>query len=113
MSDVPDKPRNLEVVEMRKDSASLTWKEPESDGGTPVTGYHVERMSKGSARWLKITKAPVPELKYEVKDLVEGTEYQFRVFAENKVGPGKPCEPTKPMVAKDPWGMAFIILNSS
>ena len=42
------------------------------------------------------------DLTLPVEDLIEGEEYEFRVFAENKAGVGKPCEPIK-VIAKDPF----------
>ena len=37
--------------------------------------------------------------------MVEGTEYKFRVIAENKVGCGPESDPSEPVLAKDPWGV--------
>jgi len=102
---VPGPPLDVEVSEVTKDSAVVTWKTPESDGGSPITGYVVERSLAASARWLRVNKQPVTELKLKVEELVEDNEYIFRVVAENKVGPGQPSEPTKPVMARDPWRM--------
>ncbi len=73
-----------------------------------MTGYFIERSTPASARWLRITKEPVEGTTYESKDLVEGTEYEFRVVAINKVGEGPPGPKSKPILAKDPWGMYDI-----
>ena len=103
--DPPGPPSAPEATEVTKESCTLTWKEPEENGGTPVTGYFIERCTAGSTRWLRITKEPVEDTTYETKDLVEGTEYKFRVVAINKVGEGPPGPESKPVLAKDPWGM--------
>ena len=35
----------LEVSEIKADGCTLTWRKPETDGGSPITGYTVERKS--------------------------------------------------------------------
>ena len=34
----PSAPESLKVTEVSKDFVTLTWTEPESDGGSPITG---------------------------------------------------------------------------
>ena len=100
---MPGPPIDVEVGEVTKDSAVVTWKAPEDDGGSPITGYVVERSLAASARWLRVNKQAVAELKLKVEELVEDNEYIFRVIAENKVGPGEPSQPSKPVMARYPW----------
>ena len=100
----PGPPSAPEITEIRKESCILKWEAPEENGGTEVAGYFIERSAGGSARWLRISREPVPDVTDEVKDLIEGTEYAFRIVAQNKVGEGPPGPQSKPVVAKDPWG---------
>ena len=102
--DPPGPPSAPEGSEVTKESCTLTWKEPEENGGTPVTGYFIERCTADSTRWLRITKEHVEGTTYDTKDLVEGTKYKFRVVAINKVGEGPPGPESVPILAKDPWG---------
>jgi len=99
----PGAPESVEATEVTKDSARIQWKEPSDDGGSPILGYFIERSLTSSSRWIKISKELVTELSYTASELVEDNEYVFRVTAENKVGPGPASEPTKPVLAKDPW----------
>ena len=101
----PGPPEAPEVSDVLKTSAVLTWRAPTDDGGTPVTAYWVERRLASSVRWVSVNKDAVTELTYAVKDLVDGSEYEFRVTAENKAGRGPPSAVSQSILAKDPWGM--------
>ena len=81
----------------------LSWTEPESDGGSPITGYVVEKQDRFSTHWTPVTKREVPDTSFTVSGLSEGMEYEFRVVAQNKAGPGKYSEATRPTVAKPPY----------
>jgi len=102
--DKPGIPRDLAASEITSTSATLSWSPPKSDGGSPITNYVVEKSTSFSPRWVRATKAAIPECSAVLTDLVEGTAYQFRVLAENEAGPGLPCEPIGPMEAKEPYG---------
>lgn len=86
---------------------TLTWEVPQKDGGSPITGYIVERCQQPGSRWVKVNKKPVPDTMYTVPDLIENTDYKFRVAAENSVGVGKPSEPTSSITVKQPYGKFF------
>jgi len=65
----------------------------------------VERSASGRTdRWIRITRQPVTDTRYNVTELVEGNEYQFRISAENAVGTGPPGPESDSILAKDPWG---------
>ena len=111
ITEPPGPPSAPEVSDITKNSCVLTWEAPDSDGGTPITGYYIERCSGTSTRWININpRNPVPDTTYKQTDLIEGTEYQYRVIAENKVGPGKPGPASKPFTAKDPFGIYYKVL---
>lgn len=75
-----------------------------------MTGYQVERCLAGSSRWLRVGKSETTS--YIDKEVVEDTEYQYQVSAENKVGVGPPSEPTQPVTAKDPWSKFLSALQT-
>ena len=64
----------------------------------------MERKEKTSSRWVRVTKETITETTLTVTGLTEGTEYQFRVYAENKAGPGPASEPSDLQKAKLPFG---------
>lgn len=81
------------MVETTKDSVTLSWRIPNSDGGSPITGYIIEtRAPGGASRWTKANKDTVSETKYKVTGLREGRYYDIRVCAENVAGAGPYAE---------------------
>ena len=42
--------------------------------------------------------------------MVEGSEYEFRVIACNKVAQSEPSAPSRTIVAKNPFGKFFILV---
>ena len=79
----------------------MTWTAPQSDGGSPVTGYHIEKYT--GTKWIKATKKPITTCSFSFDDLLEGSDNEFRVCAENAAGIGEPSESTGRFVAKDPY----------
>ena len=70
----------------------LKWREPQ-DNGAPITRYHVyRRIAKRGGTpqsWTKIHSASGRVFEYHVFHLERGTEYDFKVTAENKIGEGR------------------------
>ena len=98
-ADPPGAPCKLKVDDLTKTSCTLNWEAPENDGGSPITGYNVEKLS--GTRWIRATKKPVTKCSFPVSDLVEGSENEFRVCAENAAGVGEPSETTGKFIAKN------------
>ena len=99
---VPSAPLDLEVNDVTVSTANLNWGIPEKDGGAPIIGYVVERKSQFAARWTRVNKQPVPGTVMKIVDLTEGSQYEFRVIAENKAGNSKPSNIAGPITAKEP-----------
>lgn len=78
----------------------LEWRPPRKDGGAPVEKYIIEKKSKHSPTWEKAAEVPGDATKGVAPNLTEGEEYEFRVVAVNKAGPGEPSDPSKSVVAK-------------
>ncbi|PIK33974.1 putative titin [Apostichopus japonicus] len=98
--DVPGQPGRPSVVSIDSNQATISWTAPHSDGGSPITTYLIEKKDRFSMRWTQVTKTPTDETEFTIPRLTAGDEYQFRVTAENKAGPGKPSEPTDTVVAR-------------
>ena len=87
-SAVPSAPRDFRGTDVTSTSATLEWKAPEKDGGAPITDYVIERREKTYGPWRSEATIKAPTLTHGVKRLIEGTDYYFRVCAENAEGKG-------------------------
>ena len=81
---------------------TVSWQPPKSDGGSKIIQYILERKEQYQTRWNSVVRTT--DLTYKVLGLKEGTEYHFRVSAENKAGVGPPSEPSDGNIAKPPYG---------
>ena len=106
----PSAPRDLAVTDVTRSSATLNWSPPETDGGSEITSYIVEKCNTFNGRWVRASKATITDTSVTLSDLVEGTSYLFRVSAENEAGIGPSCEPVGPIEAKEPKGL-FVIMT--
>ena len=102
--DKPGKPGTPEVKEATKTSATLMWKPPSEDGGSPISNYVVEYRADGAFKWKRATENVVASTQYVVKGLEEGIKYEFRVAAENKAGVGPPSEGSSAVKLEDAMG---------
>uniref|UniRef100_A0A8C6J4X6 Uncharacterized protein n=1 Tax=Melopsittacus undulatus TaxID=13146 RepID=A0A8C6J4X6_MELUD len=99
VSEPPSPPAKVILVDVTRNSASLKWEKPESDGGSKITGYIVEMQTKGSIKWSACTQ--VKTLEATITGLSMGEEYSFRVIAVNEKGKSDPRELGVPVIAKD------------
>lgn len=91
----PGKPNTSDVTE---NAVTVSWTMPLFDGGSPISGYIIERRHK-AGKWIRVNKTPIQDLRYRVLGLFEGNSYEFRVFAENIAGfsgPSPVSDPVKP-----------------
>jgi titin len=103
-TDKPSPPRDVRVKEVNKDYVVVTWDAPESDGGSPITGYLVEKKDAAKKTYIKADNTDANTLELKVTKLVEGKEYDIRVFAENEIGASEPAALPKPVKARLPFG---------
>jgi len=97
---IPGKPL---VTEMTPESATIVWTSPESDGGTPIRNYIVEKkdVTVEGRNWLVASKQSVPGPPFMVETLTPGQVYVFRVSAENETGIGYPSPPSESVALPD------------
>ncbi|XP_076686008.1 uncharacterized protein LOC143378038 [Andrena cerasifolii] len=90
VTDRPAAPGKATVTMTLGRSVTLSWKEPEDDGGCKIGTYIVEYYRVGWDVWLKAITSR--QTKATLSELIEGSEYKFRVKAENPYGVSEPSE---------------------
>jgi len=96
----------IEVSKATPTGCLVSFKKPKDDGGSPITGYYVEKKDVEKDYWSPCGKVTgkmanvMKELECEVSDLVENFVYVFRVFASNAIGDGPPLMSMMPTIAK-------------
>ncbi|KAE8739414.1 hypothetical protein FOCC_FOCC015100, partial [Frankliniella occidentalis] len=98
---VPDPPEPPKPDRITKDSVTLSWRPPRSDGGSKIKGYIVQKKLKGEPDWTDVNDVPVPETTFKVPNLKEGDDYQFRVIAVNDVGRSEPSRPSPNIIIEE------------
>uniref|UniRef100_A0A8B9BGM5 Titin n=1 Tax=Anser brachyrhynchus TaxID=132585 RepID=A0A8B9BGM5_9AVES len=99
---VPGPPGTPQVTAVTKETMTISWNEPVTDGGSPILGYHVERKERNSILWQTVSKMLVSGNIFKSTGLTDGIAYEFRVIAENLAGKSKPSKPSEPVFALDP-----------
>lgn len=65
ISDKPLRPVGpLKAEEVRADHITVSWKKPEDNGGSDITGYIIEKMDMDSGRWVAAGEVNIPNYKY-------------------------------------------------
>ena len=102
--DKPSAPQNVRVSEQYKDFITISWDEPESDGGVGIVAYVVEKRDASRTLWAGIGEVDASTMKYKADHLYEGSDYLFRVAAVNPIGCGPFNQIEESVTAKLPFG---------
>ncbi|XP_060520388.1 titin homolog isoform X2 [Cylas formicarius] len=100
VTDKPSRPGRARVVMTLGKSVTLSWTMPEDDGGCKIGNYIVEYYRLGWDVWLKA--ATCRQLTTILGDLIEGSEYKFRIKAESPYGISEPSEESDTVFIPDP-----------
>ena len=103
-ADAPGMPGVPEVTEVGGDFVSLSWERPSTDGGGKILGYWIEKREHGSENWSRVNLQPCLPTMFNIPNLIEDREYEFRIFAENEAGMSQPSTASKAVKIKDPKG---------
>lgn len=95
----PSPPQNLRIVNITSKSVTIEWETPDSNGGTEITAYIIEKLLTKSSQWSRVATLDSYCLSYCIDNLKETNELNFRVLAENIVGVSAPAY-TEPVILK-------------
>lgn len=99
------------VNKMSSTSLQIEWRPPLDDGGSPVLGYVVEMSAKGG-NWQKVGYTSGHDTRFTVAGLEEGSEYFFKVSAENAAGLSRPLQSDCVVPSKPRCKYAFVKYTS-
>ncbi|KAM7380980.1 hypothetical protein PAMP_004243 [Pampus punctatissimus] len=88
--DKPSQPGEIDIISITKDCITIHWLRPEHDGGKEILGYWIEFRQAGESSWKKCNKERSKDRQFTMGGLMEATEYEFRIFAENEAGLSRP-----------------------
>lgn len=92
-----------ESVSAGKEHIIIQWLKPESDGGSEISTYLVDKREKRSLRWTRVNKDyTIYDTRLKVTGLMENSEYQFRITAVNAAGNSEPSEASQYILCKEP-----------
>ncbi|XP_021346443.1 twitchin-like isoform X8 [Mizuhopecten yessoensis] len=100
--DAPGSPGVPEVTQVGGDFASLTWAKPHSDGGGRILGYWIDKKEHRTDNWSRVNNQICTPNIFNVSNLIEDKQYEFRVYAENEAGMSKPSMASTSVKIKDP-----------
>uniref|UniRef100_A0A915DB47 Titin n=1 Tax=Ditylenchus dipsaci TaxID=166011 RepID=A0A915DB47_9BILA len=93
--------RPLSFSDISGEAITLHWSPPKDDGGAPITNYVVEKKNPRTGEWEKVGQ-PIGS-SFRVRNLTNGTKYDFRVRAENQYGVSEPLDADNSVMAKNPF----------
>ena len=101
----------LIVSDVMKNSCTLTWQPPVSDGGATITGYIIEmRDVLGLSVWSRVDRVSAHTYTYTVTHLLEGDKYLFKVIAENAHGRSPALETRTSVETRSPYSESYSSL---
>ena len=90
------------MTAISQDSVSLTWNYHDIDKSM-VTSYRIERRQVTHSRWEVVDTVDASCSNYTVRKLKPGTDYFFRVVAENTAGASAPLSLERSVVPRSAY----------
>jgi YVTN family beta-propeller protein len=112
----PSNPTGLSATVVSPSQINLSWTAPTDNGGSPITGYKIERSADSGSTWSVIVpNTGSTATTYSDSGLSKGTTYTYRVSAINSVGTSHPSitASAKIDVPSSPVGLSAISVSPS
>jgi hypothetical protein len=107
---IPQPPTGLAATASTSSEIDLSWSAPGNDGGSPITGYQIERSQDNGNTWSTVaSNTGSVSTTYRDTGLSSGTSYTYRVSAINSAGTSLPSNTTSASTSVIPTG---IVLNN-
>ena len=92
----PTAPRGLNATAVGNTRINLSWNAPDSDGGSPITGYKIEVSSNGNSWTTRVANTGSANRTYSHTGLSTGDTRHYRVSAINSSGTGPHSNVARP-----------------
>jgi len=86
----PTPPTGLAATAVSSSQINLSWNAPTDNGGSPITGYVIERSTNGGSSWSPPVNTGSTATSYSDTGLSPSTAYTYRVSAINSAGTSQP-----------------------
>ncbi|MDC8453561.1 MAG: fibronectin type III domain-containing protein, partial [Candidatus Nitrosotalea sp.] len=86
----PQSPTGLVATAVSSSQINLSWTAPGDDGGSPITGYKIERSTNGGTFSVLASNTASTGTSFSDTSLAASTTYTYRVSAINSVGSSSP-----------------------
>ena len=87
---VPSAPTNLVAKAVSSSQIKLGWSAPSNNGGTPITGYKIEKKNGCAGSFIILAHTVNSSTLYSDTGLIANTCYLYRVSAINVIGTSSP-----------------------
>lgn len=112
-SAAPSRPEQLNVVITDKNSVTVEWSKPKSDGGSRLRRYIIWRRVEMTDNWVKVTTVEHFITKTVIDKLEFEKNFFFAVSAENDVGESDKAVTREPVRLAKPSGRCSVPWNES
>ncbi|HZS74515.1 MAG TPA: fibronectin type III domain-containing protein, partial [Candidatus Nitrosotalea sp.] len=82
----PQSPTGLVATIVSSSQINLSWTAPNDDGGSPITGYKIERSTNGGTFSVLVSNTANTATSFSDTSLTANTTYTYRVSAINAIG---------------------------